>query len=115
MLFAGIIFWYFCSSFSIQSYAALAEKTYQFEDFIKFAQYNQKVFFVGFFYGAILHYIVGELLAIISGVLMDPIVAAVLVASGAFANMIKKREKIYPVFLGIYAGHMLWTLLAVFK
>lgn len=115
MLFAGIVFWYFCSSFSIQSYSALAEKTYQFEDFFKFAQYNPKVFFVGFFYGAVLHFVVGDLLSIIGGVLMNPIVSAVLVVSGAFANLIKEREKIYPVFLGIYAGHMLWTLLTAFK
>ncbi len=111
IIFSGILFWYFCTSFSIQSYSVLAQKTYQFEDLVKFSEYKPKIILAGILYGAVLHYISGELLAIIGGILMDPIVAAVLVASGAFANMIKNREKIYPVFLGIYAGHMLWLLL----
>jgi hypothetical protein len=112
---AGIIFWYFCSSFNIQSYSALAGKTYQFENMVKYAEYNPKIMFAGFFYGVMLYYLLGDLLAIVGSVLMEPAVSTVIVISGAFANMIKNREKIYPAFLGIYAGHMLWLLLGMFK
>lgn len=115
IFFAGILFWYFCNFFDMQSYTAIAQSTYNFEGLVKYLEYNPKIFLVGFMYGALLHYFLGELLAIIGGVLMEPTVAAILVASGAFANLIPKREKIYPVFLGIYAGHMLWLLLSEFK
>ncbi|MBI2344622.1 hypothetical protein HYV10_00940 [Candidatus Dependentiae bacterium] len=112
---SGIIFWYFCNYFDIQSYAALTKKTYQFEEFFKYVEYNPKIFLLGFVYGILLHYMLGELLAIIGGILMEPVVAGILVSSGAFANLIKKREKVYPVFLGIYAGHILWMLLGMLK
>lgn len=112
---SGIFFWLMSSVFSLQPYSELAHKTYQIEEIFKFSEYNPHILLLGVMYGFILKYLRGDLLAIVGGVLIQPEVSAILVVSGAFANMIKNREKIYPVFLGIYAGHMLWLLLGIFK
>ncbi len=115
VIFSGICFWYFCTMVSIQSYSFIVQKTYQIENIFKYSEYSPHIFLAGFIYAAVLDYLKGDLLAIVGGVLMAPEVSTVLIVSGAFANMIKNREKIYPVFLGVYAGHMLWLLFGMFK
>jgi len=112
---AGLIFWYLNHVFDLGSFDLMANKAHEFDSIIKYGKYNYKIFLAGFGFTLFLRHFTKHILTITGGVLMSPFVSAILIASGAFARLIKNREKLYPVCFGVYAGHMLWMILAALK
>lgn len=112
---AGLWFLYLNHTFDLGSFQLLSDKAHELDSVIRFGKYDYRIFVAGFVYAIILKRFFNNVLTITGGVLMAPFVSTMLIVSGAFAHLIKNREKFYPVCFGIYAGHMLWIILSAFK
>lgn len=112
---AGILFVWYSSAWGIGSFALMAPKARELDDIIQFGRYDYKILGAGFIYGLFMLVLTRELLIVIGAMLMSPVISTWLVLSGALAHLVKNRERFYPVWFGVYAGHMLWMVLAAFK
>jgi len=112
---AGVLFVWYSSSWGIGSFALMAPKARELDDIIQFGRYDYKILCAGFVYGVCMLALTKELLIVVGAMLMAPAISSWLVLAGALAHLIKNRERFYPVWFGVYAGHMLWMVLAAFK
>ncbi len=112
---AGFWFWYLNNIFGFGSFDLIANKAHELDAIVRYGKYNYKIFLAGFGLTVFLRRFTENVLTITGGVLMTPFVSATLIASGAVAHLIKDRQRLYPVCFGVYAGHMLWMVLSVFK
>lgn len=112
---AGLLFVWYSNSLGIGSFALMAPKARELDDIIQFGRYDYKVLCAGFVYGLCMLGLSSELLIVIGAMLMAPNISSWLVLAGALAHLIRNRERFYPVWFGVYAGHMLWMILAAVK
>jgi hypothetical protein len=107
---AGLFFLWFNALWGFGSFPLVAAKARELDGVIQFGFYDYKVLFSGMLCGLVLLTITTELLAVIGAVLMTPFMSSVLVIAGVSAHLVKKRETWYPLWFGVYAGHMLWLI-----
>ncbi|MBP7854556.1 hypothetical protein KAZ82_01310 [Candidatus Babeliales bacterium] len=107
---AGLFFWWYCQFLTYESFALVAPKAHELDHVIKFGQYDHTVLMAGVLCAGLVLLLTSELLIVIGAVLMDPFMSLVLVIAGICAHFVKEREKLYPLWFGIYAGHMLWLI-----
>jgi hypothetical protein len=88
-----------------------APKAYELEQIINFGKYDFRVLCAGMMFALLVLLLTSELLVVIGAALMTPFMASVLVLAGVLAHLIKKPEHWYPLWFGVYAGHMLWLII----
>lgn len=111
---AGLFFIWFCKTWGLASFAFIAPKAHELDSVINFGYFDFKVLIAGILCGSAVLMITAELLTVIGAVLMTPFMSLTLVVAGVGAYLVKKRERWYPVWFGVYAGHMLWLIVQAF-
>lgn len=111
---AGLFFIWFCKTWGLASFAFIAPKAHELDSVINFGYFDFKVLIAGILCGSAVLMITAELLTVIGAVLMTPFMSLTLVVAGVGAHLVKKRERWYPVWFGVYAGHMLWLIVQAF-
>lgn len=107
---AGLFFLWFNALWGFGSFPLIAAKAQELDSVIQFGFYDYKVLFAGILCGIVVLAVTVELVAVIGSILMAPFVSSILVISGVSAHLVKKRESWYPMWFGVYAGHMLWLM-----
>lgn len=110
----GVFFWWYSKTFEVDSFSLFVSRAHELDDIIQFGRYDYRVLLCGFVYGWLVRLFTAELLIVIGAVLMMPSVAIWLVIAGAFAYVVPEREKYYPIWFGVYAGHSLWLIVRAF-
>ncbi len=110
---AGLFFIWFCTTWGLSSFEFVTPKAHELDSIIKFGQFDLKILIAGILCGVVVLMITSELLTVIGAILMAPFMSATLVIAGMSAHLIKKRERWYPMWFGVYAGHMLWLIIQV--
>lgn len=105
-----VIFGYF-KSFDLGGLQLFVSKAYELDDVINFGAYNYKVVICGFLWGIIIRLMNKELLAVIGATLMSPSVSIWLIVASSLSGLVYQREKLYPLWFGVYAGHSLWMII----
>jgi len=110
----GLFFWWYSRTFEAESFSLFVSRAHELDDIIKFGRYDYRILLCGFVYGWLVRCMTAELLIVIGAVLMVPSVSIWLVIAGAFAHIVRQREKYYPLWFGVYAGHSLWLIVRAF-
>ena len=113
-LVAGLFFLWFSRMWEANYFELSGFKAHELDALIQYAFYDYKVLLSGIVVGCLILTMTSELLLTIGAVLMAPFTSGVLVVVAAITHFIKKKEKWYPLWFGIYAGHMLWLGLQIF-
>lgn len=113
-IFIGIFFIWYCKKWSLDTFQFIAPQADQLNAAISFGFYDYKVLLAGIVCGVAVLTITSELLSVIGVVLMTPYMSLTLIVAGIIAHFVKKRERWYPLWFGVYAGHMLWLMIQVF-
>lgn len=107
---AGLFFLWFNVLWGFGSFPLIAAKAQELDGVIQFGFYDYKVLFAGILCGIAMLAVTAELLTVIGAILMAPFMSSVLVIAGVSAHVVKTREGWYPLWFGVYAGHMLWLI-----
>jgi hypothetical protein len=110
----GLFFIWYSQDWSLGSFELVAPKAQELDQIIHFGRYDYKVLFLGFLFGLGLLFTTHDMLVVIGAILMEPSVSVWLILSGACAHLIKNRERYYPLWFSMYAGHVLWLIASVF-
>lgn len=102
-----VMLWYF-KSFDLGKLQLFNPKAYELDDMINFGVYNYRVVLCGFLWGLVIRFMSKELLAVIGATLMAPSVSIWLIVASALSSLVYQREKLYPLWFGVYAAHSLW-------
>lgn len=111
---AGFFFLWYSKSCNMGSLDLFFQKAQSLNAIILYGQYDYRIVIAGFLYGLLMQVFVREILVVIGAVIMDPAISCVLVVSGAFAYLVKNRERYYPLWFGVYVGHSLCLMLKAF-
>ncbi len=107
---AGMFFLWFFQIWKLNDFALAGFKAHELDAVIQFGFYDYKVLLSGIVVGFCVLFLTSELLIIIGAVIMEPFTSMVLIIAGIGAYLVKKKEQWYPMWFGVYAGHMLWLL-----
>ena len=105
-----MFFLWFGKLWGLGSFSFIAPKAHELDSVIRFGFYDLKVLLAGIGCGMAVLMITSELLVVIGAVLMAPFMSSALVIAGVGAQLVTKRERWYPMWFGVYAGHMLWLI-----
>jgi|GEM_PF-1250687 len=110
----GVFFLWYSKTFELDSFSLFVSRAHELDDIIKFGRYDYRILLCGFLYGWVVRAVTTDLLIVIGAVLMAPSISIWLVIAGAFAHIVRQREKYYPLWFGVYAGHSLWLIVRAF-
>ncbi|HSW76257.1 MAG TPA: hypothetical protein VLG50_04405 [Candidatus Saccharimonadales bacterium] len=111
---SGLIMWWYTYSFKLGSLPLTAQSAQSFDLMIFTGQYKHRVVLSGMLFGFIIRKIVAEPFTVIGSMLMSTATTFWLVLAGAFSYFVKKDEKFYPFWFGVYASHALWIMILAF-
>ncbi|MBP7854839.1 hypothetical protein KAZ82_02750 [Candidatus Babeliales bacterium] len=111
---AGVFFLWFSQMWKLNNFALVGFKAHELDDVIQFGFYDYRVLLSGIVTGFLVLIMTSELLVTIGAVIMAPFTSITLVVAGICAHLIKKKERWYPLWFGVYAGHMLWLIVQAF-
>lgn len=107
---SGVLMWLYAQSFNEQSLVVFAQDAQDLEMLVNFGAFNYKVFICGSLCGCTVLFSGQALLAVIGMTLMAPSVSVWLIVSGAVSYLVSDRQKLYPLWFGVYAAHALWIV-----
>jgi hypothetical protein len=111
---SGFIMWWYAHTLQLGSTSLMAQSAQGFDLMIQVGQYSHRVVLCGVLFGLVLRRVVSEPFTVIGSMLMSTSITFWLVLAGAFSYFIKKDEKYYPFWFGVYASHALWMMILAF-
>ena len=112
---SGFVIWWYAHNFQLGSVGLLAQSAQEFNVMIQFGTYDHRIVLLGFVFGLIMRLFVPEPLVVVGSILMETGVTIWLVLAGAISYMVKKRERFYPFWFGVYSSHALWMMIWALK
>jgi hypothetical protein len=110
-LVSGLVMWLYFYMFGLNSAQLLAPKAQELDNLIQFGAYNYKVLMCGIIWGCALQFFCKEILAVVGGALMAPSMSIWIICAGAASRLIKNPDRFYPLWFGVYAGHVCWVII----
>jgi len=107
----GIFLWRYGLVFDKEHLLLFASKAKTFDDIFQFGLFDYKIVLIGIGYGLLINSVSSMLLPIAGAILMMPSFSFLLLIAGGIAYLVRDREKIFPLFFGIHAGHSFWLLI----
>lgn len=107
---AGFVMWFYAQSFDEQSLHLFARDAQDFDALILFGSFNYKIFVCGMMVALLVLLSQQPLLVVIGLTLMAPTISVWLIVAGLVSYLVQDRQKLYPLWFGIYATHALWMI-----
>lgn len=107
---SGIVMWLYTYSFNEQSLYLFAQDAQDLDSLINFGVFNYKTFMCGCVSGLLVLLARQPLLAVVGMTLMAPNISMWLIISGAISYLVADRQRLYPLWFGVYAAHAIWII-----
>lgn len=108
---SGIFMWYQAQYFDEQSLQIFALNAQTLNNLMQLGTFNYQVFMCGIIAGLLVIFVKQPLLVVVGAMLMSPFVLMCLLVSGMLAYFVVHKEKLFPLWLGVYAAHAAWMMI----
>lgn len=111
---SGAVMWYYAQSFDEQSLYLFAGDAQDLDALINYGLFNYKIFIFGILSGLVILFARQSLLSVVGMILMNPHVTIWLIITGSASFLVKDRQKLYPLWFGVYAMDTVLMILWAF-
>lgn len=111
----AIFLYCFATSAHFVNISILIDRIPEMSAMASFTEYDLVIFLAGFLCGWCVVLLTSDLLIVIAVILTSPLVAAILSVAAITSDFTSKPKRWYPLWFGVYAGHMFWLIVRSLK